>query len=72
MLLASLPLSFPFERRLDGLFPCEITASAEPSLTKCVYEIEVDSDLREIMIVDKDIQDAVNSTAMNRYAKILL
>jgi len=70
MLLASLPLSFPFERRLDGLFPCEITASAEPSLTKCVYEIEVDSDLREI--VDKDIQDTVNSAAMNRNAKILL
>jgi len=70
MLLACLPLSFPFERRPYRLFPCEITASAEPNSTKCVYEIEVGSDLRET--VNIDIQDTVNSATMNRYAKILL
>jgi len=65
MKYASSPSPSPLNAGYTGYF-------LEPSSTKCVYEIEVDSDLREIMIVDKDIQDAVNSAAMNRYAKILL
>jgi len=64
MLVASLHFFLP-ESRPHRLFPCEITAS-----TKCVYEIEVDSDLREI--VNEDIQDTVDSAVMNGHAKIQL
>ena len=61
LLLASLSLFLPFERRSYGLIHCEMAASTVPRSTKYVHEA-----------LNTDSQVAVDRAAINGHAKILL